>query len=300
MGQDRLARYVWLLETIRRYGRITRKELEKRWEDAGFNGGVLSRRTFHNYRNAIEELFGVNIECDLKTYEYYIAEEDVDRVEVTQWMFNNAAVNNIFADSVNIADRIIVEEVPSAKEHLATVIDAIKSSRRISFSYHSYSRLNPKHNIIFEPFFLKLFRQRWYVTGAEISTGREGLRTYALDRMSNAVLLEEQFTLPEDFNARRYTRDSYGIVFDMGLVSDVELKVNARRAKYLRALPLHHSQSEVLVGSEYSIFRYRIKPTPDFIEELMSMGADVTVLAPQALRDEIKGKIAATLGNYED
>lgn len=299
MGQDRLARYVWLLETIRKYGKITRKELEKRWEDSGFKGS-LTRRTFHNYRNSLEELFGVNIECDLSTFEYYIAEEDIDRVKVTQWMFDNAAVNNIFADSTCIVDRIIVEDIPSARKHLSTVMDAIKSSRRISFSYHSYSRIYPRHDIVFEPYFLKLFRQRWYITGVEISTGREGLRTYALDRMSNAVLLQDQFALPENFDAHKYTRDSFGIVFDMGVVSTVELKVNARRAKYLRALPLHHSQTEPLVGSEYSIFRYQIKPTPDFVEELMSMGSDITVLAPRELREEIKEKIAATLKNYED
>lgn len=301
MGQDRLARYIWLLETIRKYGRITRKELERRWNDTGFaKDGKLSRRTFHNYRNVIEELFGVNIECDLSTYEYYIAEQDSSRAEVTQWMFNNAAVNNILSDSSTIADRIIVEDVPSAREHLAAVIDAIKGNRRIRFTYSSYSRIKPKEGIVFEPYFLKLFRQRWYATGREYSPSKTGLRTYALDRMSSVSVLEDTFRMPADFNARVYTGDSFGIIFDIGEISEVRLRVSARRAKYLRALPLHHSQKETLIGPDYCEFTYNIKPTADFIEEILSMGPDITVITPKALREAIMSRLRETLDSYLD
>jgi len=300
MSQDRLTKYIWLLETIRRYGRVTRKELNRRWIEAGFSGNEgLSRRTFHHYRNIIEELFGVNIECNLSTYEYYITDDDKNRAEVTQWMFNNAAVNNILASSSSIADRIIVEDVPSAREHLSTVIDAVKNNCRIRFTYNSYSRIMPRTGIVLEPYFLKLFRQRWYVTGKNITGEKAGLRTYALDRMSDVVLMEERFRMPDEFNARQYTNDSFGIIFDMGTVCDVILRVKSKRAKYLRALPLHHSQKEILTGSDYSEFNYRIKPTPDFVEEILSMGADVTVTAPAELRDMVAKRLMDTLSEYQ-
>ena len=72
MANDRLNRYVWILETIRICGRITLKELSRRWVLAGFSSDGLPRRTFHNYRNIIEEIFSVNIQCDRATYEYFI------------------------------------------------------------------------------------------------------------------------------------------------------------------------------------------------------------------------------------
>lgn len=299
MGQDRLNRYVWILETIRRYGRITLKELNRRWEETGFSaGGNLPRRTFYKYRNVIEELFGVNIECDRSTFEYYIAETDDDRSRVTEWMFNNAAVNSILADSSEIADRILVEDVPSSREYLAPVLDAIKGNLRIRFTYYSYSRPLPKSGILYEPYFLKLFRQRWYVTGREINGRDKFIRTYALDRMSDVNLTDEKFVFPKDFNVRSYTKDSFGIVFDTGELSDVRLKASARRAKYLRALPLHHSQKEVMTDDSSTVFSFHIKITPDFIEELLSMGADIIVEAPDSLRKMVSSRLAEALNAY--
>ena len=32
MAKDLINRYIWLVDTIRRYGRITRQELDERWQ----------------------------------------------------------------------------------------------------------------------------------------------------------------------------------------------------------------------------------------------------------------------------
>lgn len=298
MANDRLNRYVWILETIRICGRITLKELSRRWVLAGFSSDGLPRRTFHNYRNIIEEIFSVNIQCDRATYEYFINKEDLDKTRVTEWMFNNAAVNSIIADSSEVAERILVEEVPSSREFLAPVLDAIKGCSRIRFTYHSYTRIKPKTGILFEPYFLKLFRQRWYVTGREISPVGKSVRTYALDRMSDVNVLDERFVFPDDFDPKAYTRDSFGIVFDMGELADVRLRVSSYRAKYLRALPLHHSQKEEIMGDTYSIFSLHIRITPDFVEELLSMGADVIVESPESLRKIVVTRLEEALNAY--
>jgi len=67
--------------------------------------------------------------------------------------------------------------------------------------------------------------------------------------------------------------------------------VDADQAKYLRALPLHHSQKEVETNDRHSTFTYYIKPTFDFMQELLSHGADVEVLCPAWFRKEIKVSI---------
>ncbi len=54
MPKDLYSRYVWLVDTIKRRGRITRHELEERWENSGFaDGAPLCRRTLYNYRSNI-------------------------------------------------------------------------------------------------------------------------------------------------------------------------------------------------------------------------------------------------------
>ena len=72
-------RYVWLVETIQRAGRITFEEINEKWIHSRLNysGEDIPLRTFHNHRVAIEEMFDVNIECDRRGgYVYYIENED--------------------------------------------------------------------------------------------------------------------------------------------------------------------------------------------------------------------------------
>ncbi|MDE7237544.1 MAG: WYL domain-containing protein, partial [Paramuribaculum sp.] len=79
MSQNLFNRYIWLVDTIRRHGRITRSELNRLWVRSSFSDGTdrgIPRRTFYNYRNAIAELFGVDILYDPATYEYSISSEE--------------------------------------------------------------------------------------------------------------------------------------------------------------------------------------------------------------------------------
>ena len=62
MAKDLFSRYIWLIDTIKRYGRITRDELNALWIKSPYsNGEPLPRRTFYNYRMAIEEIFNVKV-----------------------------------------------------------------------------------------------------------------------------------------------------------------------------------------------------------------------------------------------
>ena len=242
MAKDLLNRYVWLVDTIRRYGRITRRELDDCWRRSRFSNGeaVLPRRTFYNYRQAVEDLFDINIQCDQSTFEYYIADGDARSESVTEWLLNAAATNDVLSSSRDISQKIFLEDVPSAREHLATVISALKSSSPLRFDYHPYTRSTPTRDITVEPYFLKIFRQRWYLTGRVVAENK--IKTYALDRISSAVVLPETFTPDPSFDAEAYSRDSFGIIFSLGEVKDVVIRTDARQAKYFRALPLHHSQ----------------------------------------------------------
>ncbi len=297
MANDLFARYVWLIDTIRRYGRITREELNRRWLKSHFsNGKPIPRRSFYNYCRALEDLFNVNIECDPRTFEYYIDEPEKDGASVTDWVLNTTAVRNALSDAREVSDRIFLEDVPSAREHLHSFIDALKANRAIRFNYHPYTRSTPTNGVVIEPYFLKIFRQRWYITGRNVADGR--VKTYALDRMSGVSVLEDSFSLPENFDAGEYCRNSFGIVFNQGTIHHVVLRVEPRQAKYLRALPLHHSQRE-MVHDGFSIFTYELRLTPDFVEELLSHGSRITVLEPPELRAMMIRELQTALECYQ-
>ena len=79
MGITLMSKYVWLGETIQRAGEISLKEIQSKWLDSDLSEGVeLSQRTFHKWRIATEELFGICIDCRRTGgYNYYIAKRGI-------------------------------------------------------------------------------------------------------------------------------------------------------------------------------------------------------------------------------
>ena len=80
----------------------------------------------------------------------------------------------------------------------------------------------------------------------------------------------------------------------------VRIRVYGEQVDYLRTLPLHRSQEEVLCKyEEYSDFQYTLCLTPEFISQLLMMGDNIEVLEPQELREEMKKKIENCLTRYK-
>ena len=77
--------------------KASRGEIDGLWQRSEYSDGKpMARRTFMNYRQAIQEMFDVNIECDASTYEYYI--EDPDALQgngARVWALNTLAVSNM-------------------------------------------------------------------------------------------------------------------------------------------------------------------------------------------------------------
>lgn len=94
--------------------------------------------------------------------------------------------------------------------------------------------------------------------------------------------------------------DSFGIIVEDVDVQDIRVKVHGMQRQYVRALPLHRSQKEVEASDGYSVFAYRMKPSFDFKQELLSWGADVEVLSPAWLRDEMRQAANALAARYAD
>lgn len=82
MAKDLFNKYIWLVDTIYKAGRITLEEVNERWLRNEMSGGEeIPLRTFHNHRKAIEEIFDINIECNKRGGYYYYIEnaEDIEK-----------------------------------------------------------------------------------------------------------------------------------------------------------------------------------------------------------------------------
>ena len=141
-----------------------------------------------------------------------------------------------------------------------------------------------------QPYCLKIFKQIWYVLG--FCKERGALRIFSLDRILELELLDSRFEYPASFNPRDYFFGYFGVITRDDIKEEtIEIKSFWMYTHYMRALPLHPTQEEIETQSDYSVFRYRLKPTLDFKLEILSRGSQIEVISPESFRREIAEEI---------
>jgi hypothetical protein len=296
--------YIWIINTLKAYHKMTFEELNQKWQDDDVaDGNPLQRSSFNRHRDAILDMFGLIIDCEPKTYKYYISNKEVlgdDSIE--RWLFSTLTVHGVLADSASIQERIILESAPEGEEYLDTIIRGIKTNRRLHMGYKKFQAEGYEKTVC--PYALKLFRQRWYLLALNDD---DQIRIYALDRMTMVELTDETFEMPADFSAQTYFSEYFGVLTTDTPLVHVVVRAHKWMPNYLRTLPLHHSQRELESGeithadsstTAYTDFSFDIRPTSDFLGELLRHSDGIEVLQPLDLRERMRQMIAETLKRY--
>ena len=298
MAKNYFNRYVWLIDTIYRRGHISLQDLSRSWERSSFNddGRPMAERTFHNHREAILDMFGIEIKND-RSQGYYIDSKDLEGDAIKQWLLESLSMNNLVSEAGGLRDRILFEKIPSSQKWLSPIVGAMKDGKAIRLTYQSYKRTDP-NTFTAHPYCLKLFRQRWYLLARSEKYVEPWI--YSLDRIHDIEELDTPLDMPGDFDAADYFSRYFGIIIQAEVpVELVRLKVDAYQVNYFRSLPLHPSQQEIEVAADHSVFQYLLAPTFDFKQEILSYGPSVEVLSPENLRDEVRADIKAMMTRYD-
>lgn len=289
--------YVWLVNVIRRAGKISLSDINRKWIDTEMSEGVeLSRSTFNRHKSAIEEMFGIVIKCDAKDgYRYYISNPEVLRKDSVQnWLLSTLSVNNVVSESLSLRDRILMESAPVEGDLLKTVIEAMDKGRKLEILHRRYG-IDESRRFLVEPYCIKLFKHRWYMLGkiyleaSEEKPKREWLTLFSLDRIVSMHIIDETFSIDPNFNAESFFYDSYGVLVNTEEQPQrIVVRAYDMQRYYLRDLPLHHSQIQCGEGENYVDFEYRMRPTRDFVAQLLSYGRFVKVIEPASLASMVK------------
>ena len=300
--------YIWLVDTIHKAGRITFAEIQEKWLRSDMSEGVeLARSTFNRHKDAIQDMFGIYIECDRQNgYKYNIGNDEVLRDDSVQnWILSTLSVNNVISESLSLQNRILLQSVPAEDGYLGMVIDAMKKSVRIAVDYRKYGTDSPNH-LNFEPYCLKLFKQRWYILGhfhrdaTEEKPEADYFGVFSFDRIINMKLTDVKFRIDPDFDAQEYFNECYGVlVGDDTRPERIVIRAYGYERYYLRDLPIHKSQLEIGRGENFADFEFYLRPTIDFSGHLLSRGSLIKVLQPQWLADEIHGMHQEAAAMYE-
>lgn len=299
-----LNKYIWVVDTLHRAGTrgLSLKELNAKWmANTDLSGGrPIPRQSFDRWKGQILTLLGVVIECHQRGgYRYYIYNPQVlERGELCSWLLDTYSTANTLSANTALKDRIMVESIPSSHNFLTEIIDAMRESRMITITYKGFAH-DVEKTCYVAPYCVRMFQRRWYMLA--FVPEKNDLRLYSLDRMKEVLQTSDKFTLPDDFDAKTYFSTFFGVVLDHTVnVERVVLRADNRHAHYLRTLPLHPSQRQIGIGEDYADFELQLRPTYDFIMELLRVGSMVEVREPQSLRDAMRGWVRDLYELYED
>ena len=299
MVTELLQKYIWLVQTFIRAGQsgLSLNEITDRWESR-FDL-PYSRRTFNNHREAVEDVFGIRIECNRSTNRYYIdySEDVSDENAETAWLINTFTVNNMLSlGKQRLSGRVSVEDIPSGHLHLTGIMEAMTEEVEIEIDYQKYTSASAE-TLTLRPYAVKEFAKRWYLIAFCIE--REGLRVYGLDRIKALRTTGTTFKIKKNFNVEELFATSFGIYLPEGKARTITFRASEKEARFLRDLPLHKSQEELETKDGYVTFSIFVCPDKNMIMEFCRYGSRIEVLSPDDIRKEIAAELSSAAKLYE-
>ena len=175
-------------------------------------------------------------------------------------------------------------------EHLDVLYQAIIKKIVLRITYQSF-KAREASEVIFHPFILKEFNNRWFLVGK--TSSKKPVITFALDRINS---IDYDTTIPylnENFNGDDYYKNTIGVtVLNEEHIQDIVLKVDKSNAPYVITKPFHHSQKVIEKLSNGSIvIRLFVHINFELERLILGFGETIEVVQPRLLRKRINKKL---------
>lgn len=255
--------------------------LESDLQDYNF---TVSKRTFKRDIEDISSLYNIDIVYDFSRKVYFI---DFDEEpEINERILEAFDTFNALNISDRLSDYIHFEKRrPQGTENLYGLLHAIKNKVQIGFSYQKFWEGTITARVV-EPYALKEFRNRWYVLANDLKDQK--VKSFALDRLSELEITNRKFHLPNTFNINDHFKYSFGIISPNGQKpQEVVLSFDPFQGKYIKTLPLHHSQEIITDNDDELVIKLTLFVTFDFLMEVLSYGDNVKVIQPESLVKDV-------------
>lgn len=165
------------------------------------------------------------------------------------------------------------------------VTHAIRERRVLQFEYRK-----PGEKVCdvrrVRPYHLMQFSNRWYLLAYDLE--RCEMRKFVLGRMREPVLTEEGFTVPADFDAKKFFDRSFGMMTGTGDY-EVVIEMDAWLTDILRGRRWHPTQDWAELPGGGSRLRMRLSCLEEIEQWVLSWGTRATVVRPLALIERVAG-----------
>lgn len=169
--------------------------------------------------------------------------------------------------------------------------------RKVRLTYWSYSK-NETTQRMFAPYFIEPSSIGFATHVIGFDELRNDIRTLKVERIHEAKLTEERYTVPECFQPLRVLSNAWGIVWSADSEVEVTLKFAPRAAQRVRESVWHHSQRIQDLPDGSCLFTVCVGGTMELKPWVRQWGADVEVLSPECFREEIAAEAQAIAARY--
>jgi len=200
-------------------------------------------------------------------------------------------------DGSEIAKRVRILRMAgrnTSGEHFQTVAGALLQRRRLAIRYHSRSS-DTKTQREISPQRLTHYRDNWYLDAW--CHQRNGLRSFAVDRLREAKVLGKRAKDIAKKELDAHFASSYGI-FAGKPKHTALLRFTPGRARWVAEEQWHPQQQSLLLGDGSYELRIPFSDPSELVMDILKHGAEVEVLEPQTLRDEVASQLRRGAEQY--
>ncbi len=259
-----------------------------------------SERTLQRDMEELKSEFEIDLVYD-KKYRGYFIEKNTKTDTIIQFIRNMSLQANLleFSKISQESNAIILKEEYHLKgvEWIPVLLDAIQHHLYIELTYHKFYEEQP-NMYSFQPYGMKEYLGRWYVVG--LVKGDTTVVKFGVDRIIDLKIVDKKFKRDKNIDLPTYFSRMIGIIDEGGDRETVVLSFTPFQANYIRTLPLHWTQKEILTNEEEVQFEYFLLLNHELMQKILSYGAEVKVIKPDALQKNHKMSLKKSLTLYRE
>lgn len=180
---------------------------------------------------------------------------------------------------------------------ITTLIVACENRWEVVIRYRSFAAEEEERYAI-QPYELITQEGTMYVVG--FSGKRNEIRTWKLNRITEAEPTKTKFKKPKDFDADKYRNRSFGVfALNDGPMEKIRIRVYGRMARYVQEHHWHETQRFEPQGDGSVIVQFEVVPTHELVNWVLKFGRFAEVIGPESFRETVKGEIAEMSRRYD-
>lgn len=235
---------------------------------------------FDRDKKDIQNFWKVDLEFNGKGYQ-------INKDLATDFIIDDLLISSLMLKSLNKDSLLPNFVIPESREntgiqYFQDIAFAIENHCEIGITYFKYKDGTEKIYFL-KPYKLKQKDFKWYVLAMDTQFSETEFKSFALERIRELKISDKKFKT-KNIDFEEPYKDAFAM-FTNGNPQKIVLQFDEEDGNYILANPIHHSQKLKKIDNGFEVELF-VKPTLDFIKELLSRSWSLKIMEPIDLKEK--------------